>query len=708
MPSIKIRVGASLDANALSVYQPLERASARARTRVKANFDQAAADQAKAAAKGAAASEKAAAQAAKATERETKKAADAAAREAKRGADAEIREAKRATDGAEREADRLAKYKLSVQVRSAAMASREMERQDRISAREREKAEKSFLGGPGGRIGIGRRAALGVSRGAAVLYGYGGAAMSAGARALGIDTDVSGMAQTGFANQDLAQQVINAAPSTTGMSAFGREQAAQGLEAQAQQVGNKTATNTGDVLEGLRHYTALTGDLETGRAMLTEMAVLAKATGSSMEDMSTSSAEVANHLGDVPDKAGSTMAVMRAIAGQGKLGAVEIRDMARQMAKMASQAPKFEGETTSVIATLGAMAQEAKLRGGAASAGQAATSVMRFASGLSVPTTVKHWASFGLNPFTDASHTKLRSPEEIVLEALKATGGDQVKLGKLFPSQQGIRAVTGFASIYSESGGGQKGLDAVDAEFKRLSHAAMTQEEVTRAFNAQMDTAKSRVTTFNNEMQQMVEQLDGSLLPAFEALAPIVLEMSKSLAGMMGDLLGVTKPKAERDLQGTESGIINSIGNLGGWEKDNLVAPGPDGTTAGDITIEKSMALAGPMLQKLRDQKAAAEAAVAKQDADLEKVRPSNYEGTPYTDDEIKQLAKGGDTTANQFSNDRQQTLRLHDTINSLGRNIDTLTTALTTGRVIVRLPKGSPTPRTDGTTPGDSPVDEP
>jgi hypothetical protein len=706
--SIKIRVGASLDANALSVFQPIERAGARVRDRLKKDFDAAAAAQAKAAAKGATAQEKEAARAAAAQEKASKKASDTAVREAKKAADAEVREAKRATDAQEREADRLAKYKLSVQIRSAAMASREMERQDRIAAREREKAERSFLGGPGGRIGIGRRAALGVSRGAAVLYGYGGAAAAAGARALGVDTDVAGMAQTGFANQELAQQVINASPSTTGMSVFGREQAAQGVEAQAQQVGNATATGTGDVLEGLRKYTALTGDLETGRAMLMDMAKLAKATGSSLEDMSSSSAEVANHLGDVPDKAGMTMAVMRAIAGQGKLGAVEIRDMARQMAKMASQAPKFEGDVSKTIAVLGAMAQESKLKGGSATASQAATSVMRFASAFSTPANVKHWARVGLSPFTDASRTKIRSPEEIVLEMLKKTNGDIPALGNLMPSGIGVRAVAGFASIYSEAGGGQKGLEAVDAEFKRLSHAAMTQEEVTRAFNAQMDTAKSKVQVFNNEMQQTVEQLDGALLPAFEALAPVILEMSKGFAEVMANILGLTKPKAERELQGSESGIINTIGNLGAWERDNLVSPGPEGTTAGDIAIQKSMAAAGPMLQKLNEQKAAAEAAVAKQDASLEKNRPSNYEGTPYTDDELKSLAKGGDTAAEQFTADKAQADRLHDTIKSLGRNIDTLTSALTSGRVIVRLPKGTPTPRTDGTTPGDSPVDEP
>ena len=53
---------------------------------------------------------------------------------------------------------------------------------------------------------------------------------------------------------------------------------------------------------------------------------------------------------------------------QGKLGAVEVKDMAVQMAKLASRATEFGGKSDDTIAALGAIAQEARAKGGAANA----------------------------------------------------------------------------------------------------------------------------------------------------------------------------------------------------------------------------------------------------------------------------------------------------------------------------------------------------
>ena len=141
---------------------------------------------------------------------------------------------------------------------------RERRRAANVARNEERQAERNtrkFWGGGGGQIGMGRRAALGVSRGTAMLYGYGGAAMAAGARMLGVDTDFAGMARRNQDNASLAQQVINAAPSTTGMSVERRRFESAGLLKQSENIGVDTAAGTSDVLDSLRSFVAKTGDL---------------------------------------------------------------------------------------------------------------------------------------------------------------------------------------------------------------------------------------------------------------------------------------------------------------------------------------------------------------------------------------------------------------------------------------------------------------
>jgi len=144
---------------------------------------------------------------------------------------------------------------------------------------------------------------------------------------------------------------------------------------QALQVGGETGTDANAALEGLSKFVGKTGDLKLGRELMKDLAVYAKATGTELDDMTDAAADVATALPEAADKNKQVLAVMRAIAGQGKLGAVEVKDLASQMAKLAANAGQFEGSAADNIITLGAMAQESRQRGGSASASQATQSV---------------------------------------------------------------------------------------------------------------------------------------------------------------------------------------------------------------------------------------------------------------------------------------------------------------------------------------------
>lgn len=555
-PSIRIRVGASLDSGALSVFDPIEKRSQRAGETVARNLN------------------KGSKEASASLGREMKTAGDRAVAEAERMASKILRDEERANQARVKSVERAAQQRI----REEKAANREVEADLARHTREKAKAErdsakaarenarnnpsildKSWWKAPRGQIGIGRRAAIGVSRATSIAYGLGGQAISMGlgaaenyASALGVDTSLAGHVQNAQALHSQAVSITNAGYIPGQSGAAGQLQDSAEILKELQEAGNKTATSFEKMGEGLRNYVGLTGDLETGRGVLTDLAKLAKATNADFGEMSQEAAEIANHMGDIPDKGSAVLAVMRTIAGQGKLGAVETKDLARQMAKIAANAGKFEGGVAKNIGDLGILAQEAKLEGGATSASQAATSVARFASGFATKATLKNWQAAGINPYTDSSQKTLRSPLEIITDALHSTKGSLPALAQLFPSQQGIRPVAGFAAIYNRTQGtDQQKLEAVRAEFDRLKAATLSQEEVDRAFSAAMETSQSKVQLANNKLDELASHLEEALLPAVAELAPALTALTPAIVGVIdkfASFLGVdTKAEDEKD-----------------------------------------------------------------------------------------------------------------------------------------------------------------
>jgi hypothetical protein len=536
-PDIRIKIGVSLDANAAAILSPLERGAKRARKAVEAELGAAAAG----GPRKVGASAKVAASELEKIGGSAKKAGSALGGMA---VDAEGKFRRLSTEIKRMPAD------LRIVAQEAEKAMAKMQR-----ARARESLgvgpSGGFWGNAGGAIGIGRRAGIRVGRGAALGFGLTGAALSTAAQiggsiagGMGLDTDLESHVRAAEQQRLLATKISNAGhvPGTDVIHA-------STLLGEARGVGNATGTDATEVLQGLQAFVGKTGDLETGRNTMKDLAILSKATGSSLEDMSNAAAEVTNNLAGVEDKAGVTKSIMQAIAGQGKLGAIEMKDMAAQMAKLASASSAFKGGAAANVATMGVLAQEAKLRGGAASATQATTSVMRFASDLTKPTTLKNWRKHGLTPFTDKSETELSDPMSIIKSALenssgaagKAAHGGKANLEKLaqfFPNQMSMRAVKGFASVYNEAGGGTAGLKAVDEEFGRLKSAQLSNEEVNRSFAEVMKLSESNMTTFNNHLTEAAESLSGAVLPAFQAIEPTLVGWTKKLSDTLSEWSG--------------------------------------------------------------------------------------------------------------------------------------------------------------------------
>lgn len=490
MSSVRITVGAASDGSMRTVFKPLVEAAREAAGQVKAIF------------KGIGGG----ADVAKDVPAAVAKAAAATEREAKRAADAEVREAKRAQDAKERAIEHVFQIKQRYLQQEERDASRSMEKQ---AAEQQKHAERT-----------GYWSMRYMDR---TMRAAGGFALNM-AKSAGVDLDLGKMVGKSVEMGKSAQDLANASYQPGEKGANGQRVAASALIADAQKAGNTAALDPAKALEGMRNFVGTTGDLKTAREVIGDLGILSRATGTDFDDMVTAAGEVAAKLGDIPNKGNAVLAVMRGLAGQGKLGAVEIRNVAKEMANVGASAGAFTGKAEDNMIIIGAMMQEARQKGGAKTASVAANAVSSFTGYVQSTKGMKNLAAGGVQPWADKEHTKLLNPETIILGALMKSNGDMGKLAAMFRDKMSMRAVTGFARTYNEQGGTQEDkLNAVRKEFDRLKGAAMGKGEVSESFDLSMKTSEAQVQLFNNKLAEVGATIAAKLLPQLIALGPTII-----------------------------------------------------------------------------------------------------------------------------------------------------------------------------------------
>lgn len=397
------------------------------------------------------------------------------------------------------------------------------------------------------------------------MLSYASRAASNMVRGAGVNLDVGSMVGNTVANQKTVTDIVNSAYIPGASGAAGTRANEKDVMADVKAASNASALDYGQGLEGLQKFTAKTGDLETGRKILKDMGIYARATGTAFEDMVDASADVANALGNVENKDQKIKSVMLAIAGMGKVGAVEIRDLATQMAKIGAASGKFAGGAEKNMLVLTAMAQETRATGGAASATQAATSVASFANTFSKEKRVKAFEQItGRKMFNENNETM--GPEEIILESLKATKGSKLGMGKIVADAGARRVTAGFEKIYNAAGGAkmidwdsktmpsiakgmaekgkdgtyrvQAGLLEVVKEFERLKDATMTQRQAEEAHAASMANDEAKAKLFNNKLQDVADKMTASIMPQLEKVGPAAIRLVESFGSVASWLAG--------------------------------------------------------------------------------------------------------------------------------------------------------------------------
>lgn len=484
---------------------------------------------------------------------------DPSVRQAARGFE-QIGRAARAADAA------AIRARMAGDRRAAAERLRGIAREEREAVRAAERAAAATQR-TASRIGSGIAATVGGS--VKKVIGLGANALALGGGLLG-----------GVAAGNAIESEIQIRTAASKLANQARRPELKGqLATEAKQVRGYSGT---EALGALEQFVNITGDLDTARQLLPDLGKLALATGADLGELAATAGNafipVSDSLKGVSDPAERSRLqleqmrdVMAALAGQGAVGAVEIKQLASYFAGLAATSNRFVGNKADLLKTMGAITQAARQRGGAADAAEAVTSTERFSSDV-----IKHssgLAKLGIDVFSDKTHTQLADPQEIIQRVLAKTKGNLSTLGDVF-GERGIRAIQGFSPLYTEAEKRKPGSGraAVAAEFQRLMGAQFSTEDINRgAANRYSDEdvrLKEAQKEFNDAIGTKLLPVLTALIPKFTDLIPKVADAAGVLADFATNVINNPIPnigaliagKIALDLASAQIGEVVALG----------------------------------------------------------------------------------------------------------------------------------------------------
>lgn len=501
MPAIKITIGARLDPASANVFAPLIAQAERARATI-GSIGKKATEEFVGGYRTAPA--------------RTKAGFDGVTKQAEQSAKAIAAAAKR-TD-----AERASSMEHVFQIKMRYLAAEEAA--EKASAEKRQKTVAGILsrGGSG---------AVGMVRGAIGVAGQ-------IARGVGVNADVGSLMGKVSGQQTSATEIANSGYLEGDKGSAGVRQNPAAILSEARAAADKARISTDTALEGLQAFVGKTTDLDTGRALLSDMAVLSKSTGANMADVMNAAGSVSVKMGDIPNKAAAVSSLMSIIAKQGKVGAVEMKTMAAQISGFIGPANQFKEGIAGAVVELGAAFQLTNKFGGVKGPAQAATSVASFANDFTSKSGLKALNKAGITDdqiFADKGKTKLKSLAEIIPALLDKAGGDLTKIAAEMPNKRSGSVLKAFQQVYNAAEATQKGSGhaATVAAFAQYGGGTSNPDTVA-ALGTANETTASKVQLLNNQLEKIAESASAKILPALEKLSPDLI----SFAGSIGDMAG--------------------------------------------------------------------------------------------------------------------------------------------------------------------------
>lgn len=401
-------------------------------------------------------------------------------------------------------------------------------------------------------------------------------------RGAGIDFNLGSSVGRAVNAQAMATQLSNQGFMRNEQGPNGTRVSASVLESEARRNAQSSGYTTEQALASQTKFVDLTGNLDDARKAMPAILKLSGATGTDPEKMAEAWANVSRHMGDIPDKAAKVEGLMRLIAGQGRVGSIEIKDEAKDLGKIAAMADKFGGDRATSIGKLATLAQMARAEGGAASSSQAATSIVAFTNTMTKGASLKNFFKAGFKESDifnmtgsgkNAVRSSLKDPFEIIKVGLEKTGGDVTKFGKLFNSVMASRATNALAAAYNSDGG--RNMKAVDAKLAQFgSEAALTTEDVDKAQSERMKTAAAQAVVFQEKLDEVGKEVASELLPALKDVEPYILKAAHAFGELVSWAgqhpvqaiftaltLAIARAGAESALRSGIEGLVTGGGN---------------------------------------------------------------------------------------------------------------------------------------------------
>lgn len=597
MADIKIRVGASVDSDLSNIFRPIRDEARRTRQQISSDqriFEKAAAADALAVARNRYKEEsrlnREFFKANVSAERDAmKQSTQLAAERIRKKTSLEV-EAIRTAAAAQRNADQIASREKIAQMRTVQQESRRL---------------ASSAGGGAGLIGYfgGRHVVSGAGRNFSRMVGGAAGLVGQVGRGLGIDFDMASTVRRNVERDVLAREITNSAYMPGAKGPAGERQDFRQIQKEAEETGHAARIDPTGALQGVQKFVKVAGDLDTARKTMKELAFLSQATGSELSHVAEAAGNVAAQFADSPDKAERVLDVMRTIAGQGKLGAVELSDMAKQMAAVAANAGAFAGKPEDAIKSMGALAQIARQHGGAKSASEATFSMASFVQTFAKPARVAAMKAAGIDPMNE--HHQIKDIGEIITAMMVKSGGDPVKLNAMVKDARANRAIAGFQHLYnntysSRMQGESKSdfkkretaakVEAVMGEYNRFK-TSMGAEEIRKSAEIRMDSPAAKAQEFQNQLDDVGKKIMGNLLPALEKMGPDIIRVTSALGEMAAWLVGNPLAGAftALGLSIAKAGIGEMIARIIGTSITGQLA----GNVAGGIAGSSASAAAG-------------------------------------------------------------------------------------------------------------------
>lgn len=535
---VRIVVGASVDPSVKNAFKPIEVAAQQARKAVAKDLDVAASARVKSDDKANSALVKSAQKltAIKHAEliRQSKavgKSFDEQLKASAKAASAQQRDIEKVSASNERaskkaitDAERADKKKQAIDQRNLARKARVAEAEVARGNHDAIAVRREFGGRLAGNVGAIGRAGLGVARGVA--------------EGIGVDMSPTALIGKSTSMQKTVTDTVNSAASAHGRS--GTIEEVKATEAAIKDAANSTSNDYNKMSEGLMNFVQRSSDLKTGTAILKDMGQLARATGTDVGEIMTGAGPIAKLFEGEADQAERVAEAMRLIAKQGAMGNVEMRELAPKMGVIASGVgryadPKHGVSRDKILGQLGAIAQ-ISMQGGGVGATDAARAAANFGRDLAKKQSTKAFGKImgsKYSVFTDENHEHMKAPEQIMMDVLRKTHGNQSQISELFRNTSSAKGMLGVQNAYEKAGGGEAGLSHVEELLKSYSQT-MEKSEVNKAAALSQGTDEAKAQKFNNAMQDAAESVTQKLVPELEKLVPSVIKLTTAFASMVG------------------------------------------------------------------------------------------------------------------------------------------------------------------------------